>query len=326
MQPITYRAASLDDAALASDLMTASYPPLPQDPVITRYHWENPRHGYEFGRYIAERDGRGIGFLGWYHGPWAKLPNRHCEVEVWLDKAHLDDDVLQSMWAWIGDQAVAQGSRTLLAYCGEDEPEMLEALAALGYNRERAEKVWELDLAKHGARLTREAEAERLRMDGSGIRLLTVAGWDDADKLQKLFALNEQTIQDVPHSLPIVPEAFADFEKRAHAPDRRLDRYWIAVDGDRVIAMSYLKFPPVRGTVWTGFTCTDREYRGRGIARAVKLQSLAQAASLGVPVVCTDNDSENAPMLHINETLGYTRRPGFVEHHKRVESSRGAGN
>ena len=88
------------------------------------------------------------------------------------------------------------------------------------------------------------------------------------------------------------------------------------------MSMSYLKFPPVRGTVWTGFTCTHPDYRGRGIARAVKLQSLGQAAELGIPIVCTDNDSENAPMLHINETLGYVRRPGFVEHHKRVKNNR----
>ena len=85
--------------------------------------------------------------------------------------------------------------------------------------------------------------------------------------------------------------------------------------------MSFLKFPPVRGTIWTGYTCCHPDYRGRGIAQAVKLQSLAQAAELGVPLVCTDNDSENAPMLHINERLGYVRRPGFVEHHKRVEKS-----
>jgi RimJ/RimL family protein N-acetyltransferase len=319
---VSYRPASLDDAALAADLMTAASVNVIHDPVITRFRWENTRRGYEVGRFIAERGGRPIAFLAWLHGPWEKLPERHCEVEVWLDRAHLDARLLEEMWTWIGDAAVAQGAGLLLANCGEDMPEMLEALATLGYTRERAEKMWELDLGEHGPRLLLEAADARQRMDGAGVRLLTVAEWHDPDKARKLYRLNEQTIQDVPHSLPIVTEAFEDFEKRTRAPDRRDDRWWIAVHGDEVVAMSYLKFPPVRGTVWTGFTCAAREHRGRGIARAVKLQSLAQAVELGVPTVRTDNDAENAPMLHINEALGYVRRPGWVEHHKRVKPQR----
>jgi RimJ/RimL family protein N-acetyltransferase len=318
--PVAYRSATLDEAELASDLMSAAYPAMTHDPVIQRFRWENLRQGYEAGRFIAEGEGKPIAFLAWLHGPWAKLPERHCEVEVWLDRARLDERLLEEMWSWIGDRAVEQGSRMLLGYCAEDEPEMLEALAALGYGRERTEKVWELDLGKRGPRLVEEAEDARDSMDREGIRFTTVADWRDEDKFHKLHRLNERTIQDVPHSLPIVPEVFEDFMKRFHAPDRRLDRCWIALDGDRAVAMTYLKFPPVRGTIWTGFTCTDREYRGRGIARAVKLQSLAQAAELGVGVVQTDNDSENAPMLHINERLGYVRRPGWVEHHKRVRT------
>jgi GNAT superfamily N-acetyltransferase len=82
--------------------------------------------------------------------------------------------------------------------------------------------------------------------------------------------------------------------------------------------MSYLAYPPVRGVVWTNYTATHPGYRGRGIARAVKLQTLAQAADLGIPEVRTDNDSENAPMLHINETLGYTTMPGYVSFVKRL--------
>jgi len=316
---VSYRPAGLEDAELASDLMTAAYPAMIHDPVILRFRWENTRKGYEVGRFIAERAGRPIGFVAWLHGPWEKLPDRHCEVEVWLDRAHLDVGLLEEMWTWIGDAAVAQGSRLLLAYGGEDEPEVLESLAALGYQPERAEKVWELDLGEHGPRLLLEAADARHRMEGAGMRLLTVAAWDDPEKVRKLYRLNEETVQDVPHSLPIVTEAFDDFEKRTRAPDRRDDRWWIAVHGDDAIAMSYLKFPPVRGTVWTGYTCAAREHRGRGIARAVKLQSLAQAVELGIRFVRTDNDAENAPMLHINEALGYVRRPGWVEHHKRVK-------
>ena len=317
---MTYRPATLDDAPLAADLMTASYPAMPHDPVMTRFLWETPRKGYEVGRFIAEIGGTPVAFLAWIHAPWNKLPVRHCEVEVWLDRSHLELDRLTSMWSWIGDAATDQGSQLLLAYCGEDEPEMLEALGSLGYQRERGEKVWELDLTEHAGRLREDAAAAREKMDGAGIRIMTAADWDDPRKYEKLFGLNQVTVQDVPHTLPIVPQTFEDFMRRFHAPDRRLDRLWIAVDGDRAVAMSFLRFPPVRGTVWTGYTCADREYRGRGIARAVKLQSLAQAADLGIPVVRTDNDSKNAPMLHINEALGYVLQPGWVEHHKRVRT------
>jgi RimJ/RimL family protein N-acetyltransferase len=301
--------------------MSAAYPAMTQDPLLTRYRWQTPRTGFAYGRYIAERVERPIAYLGWVHGPWEEIPDRHCEVEVWLDLAELNRGVLSAMWTWISDDAIRQGTRLLLAYCGEDEPEMLGTLAALGYQIERSEKVWELDLRAHGARLEAEAEEARRAAAASGIVLTTVEGWGEPDALRKLHALDAVTRQDIPTSLPIFREAYEDFVRRTDAPDRRADRFWIALDGDEPVALTYLKFPPVRGTVWTGYTSTHPRYRGRGLARAVKLQSLAQAARLGVPAVRTDNDAQNAPMLHINERLGYVRRPGFVEHHKRVETA-----
>ena len=319
MSAITYRAATLEDAELASDVMTAAYPPMAQDPAVTRYRWQNTPRGHSAGRFFADVEGQPAAFLGWYHAPWERLPERHCELDVWLDRTYLDLQRLVELWSWLGEQAIEEGAWLLVGYCCEDEPEMLEALDTLGYQRERLEKAWELDLKRHGPQLTQEAAAARDKTAEAGIRLLTVADWNDPDKIRKLFELNERTVQDIPHSVPIVPDQFEDFVNRLQAPDRRLDRLWVAVDGDRVAAMSFLKFPPLRGPIWTGYTCSHPDYRGRGIARAVKLQTLAQAVEVGLPTVVTANDSENAPMLHINETLGYTRRPGFVEHHKRVE-------
>ena len=320
MAAVHYREASLDDATLASDVMTASYPALAQDPVMTRMRWKLPRRGFRHGRFIAERDGRPIAFLAWVHGPWEEVGDLHCDVEVWLERAAVDSRLLATMFGWIGDLAVADGARLLIAYCGEDEPAMLEALAALGYRRERVERVWELDLVERGASITERARRAREQMARASLRWTTFADWDDPDGVKKLYELNQATVKDVPHSVAIVPEAFADFEIRVSAPDRPHDRFWIALAKDRPVAMSYLKYPPVRGTVWTGYTCTHPEFRGRGLATAIKLQSLAQAVELGVPAVRTSNDFENAPMLHINEGLGYVSRPGFVEHHKRVTS------
>jgi len=317
---VSYKPATLDEAELASDVMTSAYPSLPQDPVLVRYRWENPRLGFEYMRFLAYRDGLAIAFVGSVHAPWEKLPDRNCEVEVWLDKAEHSGEMLESMYRWIEANAVAGGAKLLFSYCGEDEPDVLAVHEALGYERARTEKVWELDLTSRGADLVKEASEARGRLESQGIRMLTVDTWGDPRATHKLFDLNTRTVQDVPHTLVIVPEQYEDFENRLRTPDRRLDRYWVSIEGDRPVALSYLRFPPVRGKIWTGFTCTDPEYRGRGIARAVKLQGLAQAVELGVREVFTDNDAENAPMLHINETLGYVRRPGFVEHHKRVES------
>ena len=38
-----------------------------------------------------------------------------------------------------------------------------------------------------------------------------------------------------------------------------------------------------------------------------------QAIALGVDRVRTDNDSRNAPILHINDSMGYKRRPDMIQ-------------
>jgi RimJ/RimL family protein N-acetyltransferase len=318
---LTYRPATPVDAELASDLMTFAYPELPEDPVMTRYEWEHPDAGWAYGRFIAELEGRPIAYVKWSHGPWDKVPDRHSEVEVYLDRAVLDFDLLKSLWSWAGEQATEAGSWLLVAYAVENEHEALDVLSELGFKVDRTEKVWELDLKEHGPRLIEEAKDARVKMTREGIQLVSLAQWRDRDALRKLHGLNEMTANDMPHSVAIVPATFEDYALRMESPERPQDRYWIALDGDQPVALSYLRFPPVRGHVWTGYTCTHPRYRGRGIARAVKLQGLAQAAELGVPSVFTDNDSENTPMLHINERLGYHRKPGFVDLQKGVRGS-----
>ena len=318
MTELVYRPASLDDAALAADLMTAAYPAFANDPVVTRYRWAHPRKGWSVGRFIVELGEVPIAYLDWLHGPPEQDPERHCEVGVALDRAHLETDLLTTLWSWVSASAEAGGSLALEGYAAEDETEMLEALQRVGYQRDRLEKVWELDLKAHGKRLRSEAGEAKTVAQGGGFELLTVADWPAPGKFEALHALDTRTRKDVPTTFPILPETLENFVERLSAPDRSPDRWWIAVKGGEPVAMSYLRFPPVRGSVWTGYTCCHPDWRGRGLARAVKLQSLAQAADLSIPYVYTDNDSENAPMLHINERLGYQPRPGFVALAKQV--------
>ena len=155
-------------------------------------------------------------------------------------------------------------------------------------------------------------EASRARMRDQGIEIHPIAADRDPEVYRKLHALGEETAQDVPTTVPHLPESFAQFMKWFDRPGIRRDRMWIARRGGEVLGVSVLSYPPVRdvpGTDWTG---TARSIRGRGVGRAVKLETLAQAISLGVTLVRTGNDARNAPILHLNADLGYTRIPGGI--------------
>jgi GNAT superfamily N-acetyltransferase len=79
------------------------------------------------------------------------------------------------------------------------------------------------------------------------------------------------------------------------------------VDGEPA-ALSIVLADLETGRAANMYTGTLRAYRGRGLARAVKLASIRWAAEHGIESMVTTNDETNAPMLAVNRRLGY--RPG----------------
>ncbi|MFG1905516.1 GNAT family N-acetyltransferase [Kribbella sp. NPDC048928] len=59
--------------------------------------------------------------------------------------------------------------------------------------------------------------------------------------------------------------------------------------------------------IWSKMTSTMPEYRGRGLAKLVKSAALHRAAGAGVRGAYTANYDGNAPMLAVNDWLGYHR-------------------
>ncbi|WP_410788557.1 GNAT family N-acetyltransferase [Kribbella sp. C-35] len=59
--------------------------------------------------------------------------------------------------------------------------------------------------------------------------------------------------------------------------------------------------------IWSRMTSTLPEYRGRGLAKLVKAAALHRAAEAGVQAAYTANYDGNAPMLAVNDWLGYHR-------------------
>ncbi len=311
---IHLRPATLDDIDSVVAIEAGFRPDEPLDPVLTRYEWETPEPGTNTERWIAEADGRPVGYAMLFRPDWSQMTDRDSIAWVgWLPES---DSILPELIESLEGRARAQGGKRLQVFCGEDEAAITAALTAAGYRLDTTAKVWELDLQKNRDRVLALTETSRAAMAAQGIRLIPLSEHAVEDPLWALYEAHTDSRVDMPRSHEMMPVSYDVYRTWFGSPDRRADRIWIALDGDRVVGMSFLRFPPAGGRVWTGFTGTVRSHRGRGIARAVKMETLAQAIELGVGSVRTDNDERNAPMLHINEELGYTSLPAYADYEK----------
>jgi GNAT superfamily N-acetyltransferase len=294
----------------------ASRPDEPLDPVIERYHWEHPEPSVTTERWIAEAEGSPIGYGIVFHPDWATMTERNCIAWVgWLPETV---SILPQLVDFVEERARALGASRLQVYCQEDEAPVIDALVAAGYQLDSLAKVWELDLRGNRDRTLSMTEASRAAMAAEGIRLIPLSEHVAEDPYRDLYDAWCDARADMPRSHQMTPVSYEQYRAWHRSPDHRADRTWVALDGDRIVGFSFLKYPPAGGRVWTGFTGTVGSHRGRGIARAVKMETLAQAIELGVASVRTDNDQRNAAMLHINEELGYTPRPAFADYEKEL--------
>jgi GNAT superfamily N-acetyltransferase len=133
---------------------------------------------------------------------------------------------------------------------------------------------------------------------------------------REVHAVDEEATRDMPSFEAIEAIPFEDW--RALAWDNPLftheGSFGAIVDG-RVVALSLIFADAETGRAFSIFTGTLRPYRGRGLARAVKLATVHWAAANGITQLVTTNDETNAPMLAVNRRLGYRpagRRVEFV--------------
>ncbi|HEY8813417.1 MAG TPA: GNAT family N-acetyltransferase [Candidatus Dormibacteraeota bacterium] len=309
------RPATLEDIAAVCAIEAAFRPDEPLDPVVERYRWETPEPGITTERWIAEIAGpAGYGML--FHPDWETMTEKNCIAWVgWLPESAV---IVPELIEFVESRARALGGSRLQFYCQEDESAVIAALTAARFSLDTVAKVWELDLQRNRDRLLSLTAASRTAMAAQGIRLIPLDQHTIEDPYRALYEAHQDARVDMPRSHEMTPVSYQVFRTWHGSPDHRADRTWIALDDDRVVGLSFLRFPPAGGSVWTGFTGTVRTHRGRGIARAVKMETLAQAIELGVDSVRTDNDQRNAAMLHINEELGYTPRPAFAEYEKEL--------
>jgi GNAT superfamily N-acetyltransferase len=317
--PLTFdlRPATLDDVGIVADLETARDPDDPRDPERMRFWWTSGSLSQVFSRHVAVDEGKAVAYMVASHERWGDAPERFGSIravirsDVWSEREYAR--LIGTGEGWLGSEDVVNAVNRVR----EDFSHELEALNRIGYREVRRQKISELDLVARRDDLLRGLAQERRKMKTQGVKMLTLSEYTDTDRLMKLHEMMVATEQDIPSTVPIPRQPFDEWMRATFDdPGVRQDRFWIALDGEAIVGLSYLQFPPVRGLPWTAFTATSKEVRGRGIARALKYESMAQAVELGYKSVRTANDGANAPILHINGEMGYRLVFRVIELHR----------
>ncbi len=145
----------------------------------------------------------------------------------------------------------------------------------------------------------------------AGITFVTFDTLGDTDaNRQRMYALNKALAATIPRDEPQVFPSFDTYaERRISNPIMPHAGIRIALAGDQWVGMSQVSME--EGYSFQQMTGVLPEYRGHGVAQALKLLSMRFVRDNGQPVVYTFNDVGNAPMIAVNENTGFRRGERF---------------
>ena len=307
---VSFRPATHDDVAFAASVV-AGIDPNPETPKEILQRWIDTEKTCDVRRFLVAVGGVDSGWLSLFrpHDEDPKAVHLNLLLPPDTPAAAIAEAI-----AFGEEQGRAMSARRLIFNAWTSRSAMISALEAAGWKGERHQRYWRLTVQPNAPRLRAEREIARARATAAGITITTAAEMGGEAVYPRIYELAHATYGDISSGVEYVGSSYESWLVWAKRPGVRMDRFWVATDGGRLVGLSFLEY--LENLVHTGYTGVLREYRGKGIARALKLETLVQAADLGVDAVETDNDFENAPILYLNADLGYQEVMGQVELHK----------
>ena len=238
-----------------------------------------------------------------------------CNFNLWVTPEHRNQGIGSALYDEVVKFADSFSAHRLSTYLTLYEPNKLGVhfLEKRGFAEgDRIAPVM-LDLATF--------ERERFTPPApAGIQFFSYAeAGDTEENRRKFYALTSTLDRDIPtNEGHAEPRPFENFVKFFDRPEWDLNSILLAADAGEWIGISQLTFREHTGIGQTGLTGVLSEYRGRGIAAALKLHAIDAAIARGCPLILTENHEENAPMRAINRKLGFVPDAPGVSYSKNL--------
>jgi len=132
------------------------------------------------------------------------------------------------------------------------------------------------------------------------------------DVAEGMYLVAREAVSDIPGKDGRVEPSFEEWRAMdLDRPDRPAGLCVVALAGDEVVGYGVLSVENDE-FVSHGLTAVLRAWRGRGIAGAIKRRQIQLAKQRGFRRLATENELRNAPIRHLNATLGYRETTGAI--------------
>lgn len=257
--------------------------------------------GFGRTRVIVEtEDGQIIGYGACFRAPWVdpgQVGSVFC-VHPEFRGQGIGEMVLSHIEKWANDNKAAVLTSIVMDWIDGSLPFVKKR----GFTVDA--HIYDLELDINQFDVDRYADTLE-KAEKSGIRFVTLADMPGEVTERKLYELFAETSKDNPGQYGSVPP-FEQWRNEFLPEDSsRNDWVFIAVEGERFAGVTQLFSTKDEGVVYTNYTGVRKDYRGRGLAKALKLLSIHAAIKEGAHTMTTDSEETNAPMQAINRGLGY---------------------
>jgi mycothiol synthase len=209
----------------------------------------------------------------------------------------------RALYGALSSQARRIGRESLIGRISEEDTDSLEFAQRRGFREVSRECPLALDLP-----LTEPAAPQ----PPPGIEIVALA--ERPDLFRAAWEVEVEATPDIPTNDRLTPLRFERWSARTlESPSALPEGTFVALANSEVVGYAGLSALGSDGRIAEHLlTAVRREWRGRGIATALKRTQVAWAKAAGYERLVTSNDEANAAMRAINAKVGYEPRPNWV--------------